>query len=108
MVDWGRVASLRTEIGVADFAEVLEMFLVEADEVIRRLSSRKVGISYEAELHALKGAALNLGLTDLAEFCSEGERVARQGGVVDVAGVIACYSASRRALLAGMDARFAA
>ncbi len=108
MVDWGRVTSLRAEIGVTDFAEVLEMFLAESDEVILRLRAGKTGISYEAELHALKGAALNLGLTELAGFCSNGERVARQGGVVDVAAVIACYGASRRALLAGLDARFAA
>ena len=108
MVDWGRVAALRMEIGASDFAEVLEMFLAEADEVIRRLGSGKVQISHEAELHSLKGAALNLGLSDLAALCSEGERVARHGGAVDVAAIVACYGASRRSLLAGLETQFAA
>lgn len=108
MVDWGRVAALRSEIGASDFAEVLEMFLGEADEVIRRLGAGRVEISYEAELHSLKGAALNLGLTDLAELCSEGERAARRGAPLDVAAIVRCYGASRSALLSGLGTRFAA
>ncbi|MCF1708181.1 Hpt domain-containing protein [Tabrizicola sp. J26] len=108
MVDWGRVASLRMEIGAADFSEVLEMFLAEADDVIRRLRSGTNEASYEAELHALKGAALNLGLSDLANLCSEGERAARCGVAADISAIVSGYTASRAALLAGLASKFAA
>ena len=38
MIDWERVRELRSEIGADDFAEVVEMFLSEADEAVTRLT----------------------------------------------------------------------
>jgi HPt (histidine-containing phosphotransfer) domain-containing protein len=97
MIDWDRVASLRAEIGADDFAEVADMFLVEADEVIERLLAGSAGAELEAHLHFLKGSALNLGFADLAVLCSEGEKRAAGGEAVDVARVIRCYASSRLA-----------
>ena len=105
MIDWDRVANLRAEIGADDFAEVADMFLEEADEVVARLRSGEPGPGLEAELHFLKGSALNLGFRELAGLCGDGEKRAASGGSVDVARVIASYAASRSAFADGLDAR---
>lgn len=97
MIDWDRVASLRAEIGAEDFAEVVEMFLEEADEVVARLRGIRTGPELEADLHFLKGSALNLGFGDLASLCSISEKRAAQGEAVDLGLVVGCYAASRSA-----------
>ena len=105
MIDWTRVAELRSEIGEDDFAEVIVLFLEEADEVIARLRlGDRSRLAHD--LHFLKGSALNLGLSDLAAICQEGERkaAAGQGIAVDAAQVAAIYRASRARLLGGLSA----
>lgn len=109
MIDWHRVASLRAEIGAEDFLEVAEMFLDEAEEVIARMRAaiepgQAPGPGLEADLHFLKGSALNLGFSDLANMCNEGERAASAGKPVDVNRVIQCYSGSRAAFEGGIAA----
>jgi histidine phosphotransfer protein HptB len=107
MIDWDRVAQLREEIGTSDFDEVVEMFLDETDEVIDRLRAGAPYPTLEAELHFLKGSALNLGLRQLAGLCDAGEKLAAGGGQVDLATVIHSYAASRQAFgkgLQGLDA----
>ena len=81
MIDWGRVRDLRSEIGAEDFAEVVAMFLDEADEVIARLTAERGAKALESDLHFLKGAALNLGFDALAAICQDGERRAAAGDV---------------------------
>lgn len=105
MIDWDRVAGLRHEIGAPDFAEVVEMFLGEADEVVARLRAGKPYPTLEAELHALKGSALNLGFEELAALCSGGERAAAADAPVDLVEVARCYAGSRAAFEVGLDAR---
>lgn len=102
MIDWDRVADLRAEIGAADFAEVADMFLEEAEEVVARLDTGMPGPGLEAELHFLKGSALNLGFDQLAALCHDGEKLASNGGTVDLALVIERYRASRTAFEAGL------
>lgn len=101
MIDWARVDDLRAEIGAEDFAEVVALFFDEADEVAARLASMADRGPLEAELHLLKGSALNLGLAELAALCQAGERAARAGRAasVDLGAVVACYRASRTAFL---------
>lgn len=105
MIDWDRVASLRDEIGAMDFAEVVEMFLGEADEVVGRLRVGKPDPTLEAELHALKGSALNLGFAELALLCSSGERQANVGERVDLARVTLSYAESRLEFESGLEER---
>jgi HPt (histidine-containing phosphotransfer) domain-containing protein len=97
MIDWDRVASLRAEIGADDFAEVVEMFLDEADEVVARLRDGGSSQGIEADLHFLKGSALNLGFGDLASLCNVSEKRAARGEAVDLGLVVRCYAASRSA-----------
>ncbi|MDO8328576.1 MAG: Hpt domain-containing protein [Cypionkella sp.] len=104
MIEWERVNELRSEIGDDDFAEVVALFLEEADEVILRLSAATGAKALEADLHFLKGAALNLGFADFAALCQDGERRAAAGDTgVDLGRVCACYHASKDVLRAGRD-----
>jgi histidine phosphotransfer protein HptB len=113
MINWDRVAELRDEIGADGFVEVVELFLEEADEAVVRLAGDRgaaTAAGLGADLHFLKGSALNLGLVQLADLCQQGERAAARGDsdAVDTDVVRAVYAQSRAALLAGLDGRSAA
>ena len=103
MIDWDRVKELKEEIGEEDFAEVVEMFISEVDEVIERLKTQPDPDSYEADLHFLKSSALNLGFADLASLCQDGERRSAAGGAdtVTLAPIFECYTSSKSAFEAG-------
>jgi histidine phosphotransfer protein HptB len=104
MINWDRVSELRNEIGEDDFAEVVTKFLEETDEVIARLPDCKDPDSAERALHFLKGSALNLGFSDLAHLCQDGETRAAAGeAVLAMERVILCYHASRVAFDSGRD-----
>jgi histidine phosphotransfer protein HptB len=107
MINWDRVASLRAEIGAADFLEVAELFLEEAEEAIARLRTGRPATGLEAELHFLKGSALNLGFDELAALCHDGEKQVASGATVDLGRVIQRYQASRAAFEAGLNTRMA-
>jgi histidine phosphotransfer protein HptB len=109
MIDWERVKELRGEIGAEDFAEVAAMFLEEADEAVARLQPGLTAKAMEADLHFLKGAALNLGFSALSGLCQEGERRAAGGDTdVDLETVKGTYFASKAAYEAGVGRAFAA
>ncbi|MBD3763770.1 MAG: Hpt domain-containing protein [Rhodobacterales bacterium] len=100
MIDWRRIDELKAEIGHDAFAEVAGMFLEEAEAVVRRLPQVSPAM-LEAELHALKGSALNLGLAALVALCAEGERRAAAGQPVDIDLLIRCHRTSHDAFVAG-------
>ena len=109
MIDWDRVRELRSEIGGEDFDEVVAMFLEEADEAIRRLSVERGAKALAADLHFLKGAALNLGFRHLSALCQEGERRAGAGDAgVDLDAVRDVYARARQEFETGAAAAFAA
>lgn len=104
MINWDRVTELRDEIGGEDFAEVVTLFLEEADEVALHLPDCADAKPLESALHFLKGSALNLGFSDLAALCQEGERIAASGSTdFDVSRVVACYDTSKSAFESGLD-----
>ena len=105
MIDWQQIDELRGEIGAEGFAEVVDMFLEEAEGAVAALSRGIPAEEVEGMLHFLKGSALNLGLTDLAAICQEGERraAAGDGAQVDFAMVVSVYRTSRAALLGGLS-----
>ena len=96
MICWDRVNELRDEVGAEDFAEVVEIFIEEVDEVMARLRADPDPSTYETELHFLKGSALNLGFQELADLCGKYEKVA--GGPhqndIDLSAVIRAYEKS--------------
>ena len=89
-----RLLSLRAEIGEDGYEEVVALFLAESDEVIARLSGAGAAVPPRAELHFLKGVALNLGFDDLAEMCRKGER----GEGYDALALGRLYAETRAAL----------
>lgn len=105
MVDWHRVNDLASEIGSDAVVEVVAMFLEETDAVIARMA---VAAPTMDDFHFLKGSALNLGLTEFAALCQQGELQARLG--TDVADLrcaaMAHYVTAKATLLAGIAARF--
>ena len=109
MIDWERVKELRGEIGADDFAEVVEMFLEEADEAVTRLTPALTAKAMEADLHFLKGAALNLGFVALSGLCQDGERKAAGGSTdIDLTAVVRVYTESKAAFQTGLDQALAA
>lgn len=109
MIDWDRVMELRNEIGAEDFAEVVEMFLEEADEVAEKIETDLSPDAVESALHFLKGSALNLGFRELAKLCQAGEKAAAAGNVdrVGLGRVTGVYEQSKNAFKAGKE-RYAA
>ena len=105
MIDWKRVAELREEIGTDGFVEVADMFMDEAEGAVKALISGLPDSEVEGQLHFLKGSALNLGLSDLAAICQEGERKAAAGhaALIDMMQLAAVWRASRAALLGGLS-----
>ncbi|MBI1171123.1 Hpt domain-containing protein [bacterium] len=109
MIDWGRIRELRSEIGADGFDEVVSLFLDEADQAIARLSIGRGAAALAADLHFLKGAALNLGFTKLSVLCQEGERRAGLGTTdIDLDAVRSVYVECRAAFEAGASQAFAA
>ena len=109
MIDWERIKELRGEIGADDFTEVVEMFLEEADEAVKRLTPALTAKAMEADLHFLKGAALNLGFVALSLLCQDGERRAAAGSTaVDLNAVTQVYFDSKVAFENGLDQALAA
>ncbi len=104
MIDWTRVCDLRSEIGAEDFADIVTMFLEEADEVIARLSGAAGARALESDLHFLKGSALNLGFADFAARCQDGERRAAQGDAsFSLTPLLQSYAGSKVAFEQGLD-----
>jgi HPt (histidine-containing phosphotransfer) domain-containing protein len=71
-----RVEELRSEVGEADFAEIVALFIAESDALVAELRLVRDPAAAEALLHALKGSALNLGFDELARLCREGRGAA--------------------------------
>lgn len=101
MIDWKRLAELRDEVGADDFQEVVTLFLEEVDEVIARLRAAPDPGRFEADLHFLKGGALNLGFQKFSHQCQIGEAQAAGGdpGAVDLQAVLSAYDDSRTMFL---------
>ncbi|MGR3320522.1 MAG: Hpt domain-containing protein [Pseudooceanicola sp.] len=99
MIDWTTLNALRDEVGHDGFAEVMELFLADLDTGAAAL---RPGPTLEAQLHFLKGAALTMGLTDLAALCQQGETAAARGASdgIDIGQVVDCLERSRARFLA--------
>ena len=110
MIDWDRIFELREEVGNESFSEIIEIFVDEVRDAIDVLRN-KVGFdSLEADLHFLKGSALNLGFAAFASLCETGEWMASQGKAeeVDIAAIVASFEMCLAEFLDGLPARMAA
>lgn len=83
VIDWDRVRELHDEIGEEAFEEVLILFVEEVDDALARLRMANAANMRMAEFHFLKGAALNLGLREMADVCGRAERLASEDTPTD-------------------------
>jgi len=100
MIDWSRVDELRSEVGEDAFDEVLELFLEEVDEVMDRLRDAPDPECLPADLHFVRGSALNLGLKEFCTICQGLEHRLAHGDAVDLGTLLACYAESKALLMA--------
>ena len=108
MIDWVHVNQLRTDVGDG-FDEIVEVFLQEVSDRMARVDVDADLKVLAADLHFLKGAALNLGFQDFAERCSRGEESALAGrrGEVTLSELVASFEETRTAFIAGLSRRAA-
>jgi histidine phosphotransfer protein HptB len=106
MIDWPHVDELKADMGEA-FDEVVAMFLEEAGEAVARLDPAAPADKMAANLHFLKGAALNLGFTEFAALCAQGESAAAAGNPesVSVPALAECYRQSVEEFSTGLAQR---
>ncbi|WP_417269258.1 Hpt domain-containing protein [Celeribacter sp.] len=100
MINISSLKTLENEIGYEDFMEVATLFLSEMDEALEKLPQIKDAPAMGDTLHFLKGASLNLGLTEFSELCISGEHHAKLGQIdaIDSAKIAEVYTASRHCL----------
>jgi len=103
MIDWNRISELQSDIGADEFDEIVGLFLEEVETEIASFRDSSDHDKLEAQLHFLKGSALNLGFSDFAGLCQSGETAASQGRSdhVDLHEIIKSYERSRAAFVAG-------
>ena len=108
MIDWSHVDELKQDMADA-FDEIVEVFLEEVEDGVAKLEADASADNLASGLHFLKGAALNLGFTQFAELCSQGEVQANAGqdGQIDLDAVRACYRQSRQEFLTHLQGRAA-
>lgn len=104
MIDWNRVENLREEIGADAMGEFVALFLEEVEAEIEKLRDLSDRQDLEAQLHFLKGGALNLGFAAFSDLCHAGEVAAAEGQAhcVDLARILTCYETSKTVFLEGL------
>ncbi|MGC9419148.1 MAG: Hpt domain-containing protein [Rhodovulum sp.] len=100
MIDWTRVEELRSEVGEDAFDEVLDLFLEEVDEVMNRLREKPDPGCLQADLHFVRGSALNLGLKEFCTICQGIEHRLTRGDSVELSTLLDCYAESKAILIA--------
>ena len=110
MIDWSKVTELRQEIGDADFAEVVDLFLEEVDEAMQQLRDALPQDKLECCLHFLKGSALNLGFDAFSTLCAAGEVASARGNYdkIDITEICSVYDKSKATFLSELADRLAA
>ncbi len=101
MIEWSRVNQLKEEVGIADFEEIVAIFIEEVDQVVERLRSAPEPARLAADMHFLRGSALNMGFKALGAECSLREcQVLTNGSAeIDLGPVIRIYEESRAVFL---------
>ena len=74
MIAWQRVNTLRKEIGEEDFEEIVPLSIEEVSEITDGLAAHVDLNELEANLHCLKGSAMNLGFSDFSTYWTDGRR----------------------------------
>ena len=103
MIEWSRVDELRDELGDDDFAEIVDLFIAEVEDVIAIMRKGTDPTDLQRHLHFLKGSALNLGFAHFSDLCRDGEFACKEGrpGDVDLCRLRDAFLGCREVFLAG-------
>lgn len=101
MIDWQQARQLQEDVGKAEMAEVVELFLSEVDEAIEILQNEYATMpasDRSASFHFLKGCASNLGFKAFGEQCAQGEEIIKAGAEPDfqISDLVAIYANSKQ------------
>lgn len=102
MIDWTYVKQLETDVGQADFKNVVALFLDEVDSEIELLrSSALPAETLKSKMHFLKGSAYYLGFKEFGDLCARNEVLAEAGRTeeIDTDALISVYDQSRSCFL---------
>lgn len=91
MIDWDRVAELRSEVGTDDFAEIVTLFVEEVRSVLGPIREGYEPDDPAEVLHFLKGCAANLGFVTLAQTCVANDQSSQAGAPLKWANVLLSY-----------------
>lgn len=99
MLNQSRIDELKAEVGEDDFAEVVELFCEEMDEVFDDIAHANPTKLREC-LHFLKGSALNVGLETVGNLCINAENTlaSNEEAAVDLDELRSIYEQSKLAL----------
>ncbi|MBD3679756.1 MAG: Hpt domain-containing protein [Rhodobacteraceae bacterium] len=107
MIDWKRIDELRSQVGPDDLPGLLAEFMTEMEQGLAELSLDEPAPKIAANLHFLRGSALNIGLRQLAALCQNYEDAANRGNPPTGAPerLRASYRTAKSALLQGYATR---
>jgi HPt (histidine-containing phosphotransfer) domain-containing protein len=97
MIDHDRLSSLRADIGEADFAEVIHLFVAEIGERLAALRADP-GAARAEDFHFLRGSAASLGFTGMVTACQDAEIACLAGQQPDICAVAAGFDAALAAV----------
>ena len=99
MIDRTRLAELSEEVGADDLCEVVDLFCEEVEETLSRVARHGTATLAE-DLHFLKGSALNIGMSEVAELCRRAETAVRADpdAAPDFAKIAQAFKVARHAL----------
>ena len=100
MINTARIQELKDEVGEDDLVEVIALFCEEVEEVLQALDTTPQD-QMPAQLHFLKGSALNIGLHAVSELCKQQETRLKSDptALADIGTIRTTYAASKEALL---------
>ena len=101
MINENRIQELKDEVGEDDLEEVIALFCEEVEEVLETLDATPPD-AMAAQLHFLKGSALNIGLEAVSDLCRAEELALKSDPTraTDIAGIRTIYAQSKGVLLA--------
>ena len=101
MINTNRIQELKDEVGEDDLDEVIALFCEEVEEVLEILEATPPD-KMAAQLHFLKGSALNIGLEAVSDLCRQEEQFLKSDPdrATDVAAIKSTYGQSKQALFA--------
>ena len=100
MINTARIQELKDEVGEDDLIEVIALFCEEVEEVLQSLDATEQS-DIPAQLHFLKGSALNIGLDAVSELCRTEESRLKTDPTAsaDIGAIRTAYAAAKDVLL---------